>query len=267
MYKIGEFSKITCLSVKALRLYHEKNVLVPSYVDPDTSYRYYSKSDAGTARTIVLLRSMRFSLSEIQNILQRCNDEADLVEVLRQRQTEIQKEVGRLQKISASITTILKREKRVPDMKSIEVGVVAEKLLEPLWVISLRWTGAYKDSGKAFGKLYRKAGRYSTGCAMSLYHDAEYREQADIESCVPLKREIDGGNFKVKCLPGIRCLSTVHQGPYDQLGKSYEALFDFAKEHGLTPALPFRERYIKGPGMILAGNPENYVTEVQIPLE
>jgi effector-binding domain-containing protein len=31
--------------------------------------------------------------------------------------------------------------------------------------------------------------------------------------------------------------------------------------------LPTREVYLKGPGMIFRGNPKNYVTEIQIPVE
>lgn len=41
MFSIGEFSKISGLSIKALRLYHEQGILVPEIVDQDTSYRYY----------------------------------------------------------------------------------------------------------------------------------------------------------------------------------------------------------------------------------
>lgn len=267
MYKVGEFSKITSLSVKTLRLYHEKAVLIPSYVDPDTAYRYYSKTDVDTARTIVLLRAMRFSLSEIRNILQRCSDDSELTAVLQQRQADIDLELSRLKKISASITTILKREKKVLEMKQIECGNVEGKYLKPLLVLSHRWKGPYKETGKALGKLYRKAGRHSTGCAMNLYHDAEYKERADIESCIPLKREINGGDYEVKHLQETQGISIIHKGPYEAIGKSYEALFDYAQKNGLTPAPPFRELYIKGPGMLMKGNPNNYITEIQIPIE
>ncbi|PWU21233.1 MAG: hypothetical protein C5B50_02280 [Verrucomicrobia bacterium] len=40
-YSIGEFSQITGLSAKTLRLYHEKAILVPSSVDEATGYRFY----------------------------------------------------------------------------------------------------------------------------------------------------------------------------------------------------------------------------------
>ncbi|HVR73644.1 MAG TPA: MerR family DNA-binding transcriptional regulator [Planctomycetota bacterium] len=43
-FSIGELSRITGLSVKTLRFYHEKGILEPSSVDPATGYRYYDSS-------------------------------------------------------------------------------------------------------------------------------------------------------------------------------------------------------------------------------
>src|ERR1700682_6406982 len=38
---IGEFSRITHLSIKTLRRYHEAGLLQPARVDRQTGYRYY----------------------------------------------------------------------------------------------------------------------------------------------------------------------------------------------------------------------------------
>jgi DNA-binding transcriptional MerR regulator len=42
LYNIGEFSRMTSLSIKSLRLYHDKGILIPAQVDQFTGYRYYS---------------------------------------------------------------------------------------------------------------------------------------------------------------------------------------------------------------------------------
>jgi hypothetical protein len=49
MFSIGEFSKLTQLTVKTLRFYHEEGLLIPAFVDPDTGYRYYDQSHLETA--------------------------------------------------------------------------------------------------------------------------------------------------------------------------------------------------------------------------
>lgn len=47
MYKIGEFSKITALSVKTLRYYDEEKILIPSFRNNENGYRYYNANLQG----------------------------------------------------------------------------------------------------------------------------------------------------------------------------------------------------------------------------
>lgn len=42
MFKIGEFSKLTQVSIRMLRYYDENNLLKPAKTDPFTGYRLYS---------------------------------------------------------------------------------------------------------------------------------------------------------------------------------------------------------------------------------
>ena len=84
-YSIGEFSKVTGLSAKTLRFYHEKGILVPSLVDQATGYRSYDESKIEKARVILQLRAMEFSLEDIATVLGECADEADILNYLCQR--------------------------------------------------------------------------------------------------------------------------------------------------------------------------------------
>ncbi|MGV0750144.1 MerR family transcriptional regulator [Mycolicibacter minnesotensis] len=49
---IGDFSRMTYLTVKALRLYHERGLLAPVQVDPSSGYRYYSPDQVPIAQVI-----------------------------------------------------------------------------------------------------------------------------------------------------------------------------------------------------------------------
>ena len=144
---------------------------------------------------------------------------------------------------------------------------VREKVLEPMLIAGIRTTGCYGDSGKLFGKLGRAVGSIAKGKPLNLYYDGEYKEEdADFESCFPVKKtkEVDGIDFRE--LPGGRCLSLLHYGPYEELHRSYAQLLGYVEEHGLKTVLPSREVYIKGPGMIFRGNPKKYITELQVML-
>ncbi|GGA72873.1 MerR family transcriptional regulator [Pseudoclavibacter endophyticus] len=66
---IGEFSRLTWLSPKALRLYERRGLLLPDFVDEYTGYRYYRPSQAERARTIALLRRVGMPLERIGAVL------------------------------------------------------------------------------------------------------------------------------------------------------------------------------------------------------
>lgn len=147
-------------------------------------------------------------------------------------------------------------------------GDVEEKMLEPLLVAGIRMRGRYEDCGQAFGKLGRSLGRFICGKPLLLHYDSEYREQdADFEACLPIRGMKDVAGVSVRELPGGRCVSLVHRGPYDQLGRSYARIFEYVNRHKFKACVPTREVYLKGPGMIFKGNPKNYLTEIQILIE
>lgn len=70
MYKIGDFSKITGISVKTLRYYDEINLFKPSYQDYFTGYRYYEDNQIDEIQKIKKLREINLSLNEIKDYLE-----------------------------------------------------------------------------------------------------------------------------------------------------------------------------------------------------
>src|SRR5579862_795381 len=69
----GEFSAVTGLSVKALRLYDERGLLVPARVERTTGYRRYSEDQIATAGRIALLRRAGIGLADIARFLDTPN--------------------------------------------------------------------------------------------------------------------------------------------------------------------------------------------------
>lgn len=264
MYTIGEFSRITSITVKALRLYHDKGLLKPSFVDKDTLYRYYSTRDMEVAAVISQLKEMNFSLAEIQNALLEITDEADMTQALSQKKDKVLKEIERLNGISSAIDVILIKEKEASKMTSY-TNDVQQKEIQDIQIISHKWQGQYSETGKAMGKIYRAAGRHVAGPAFNLYSDGEFKEIAEVESCLPIKKNI---KTKLSCqtLKGGKFYSLIHTGPYEDIGNSYAKLFDYIRNSGHDYAIPIREVYLKGPGIIFKGNPEKYITEIQVPI-
>ena len=66
---IGEFARRSHLSLKALRLYDERGVLVPSRVDQESGYRYYDTAQLDDARLVVMLRQLQLPLAAVKELL------------------------------------------------------------------------------------------------------------------------------------------------------------------------------------------------------
>ncbi len=265
MYSIGEFSRITRLTLKALRLYHDKGILIPSYIDDDTGYRYYNKDDLEKARRIVMLKQMRCSLADIQAICNNNTDDADLMQFLRERQRSIQSEIQQLKAIANAINGIIGKETRAEKMNQPAFDIEV-RMIDDTQVIAQRWTGTYQQTGETAGKLYKAAGRHTGGTMFNLYYDGEYKdENADIETCLPVKKPLNG-KFDCKTIVGGKFVTLVHKGGYDTIGDSYARLFEYINHEGLEAGIPSREIYHKGPGIVFKGNPNNYLTEIQIPV-
>jgi effector-binding domain-containing protein len=142
---------------------------------------------------------------------------------------------------------------------------VEEKTLAAMLIAGIRMKGRYSDCGPAFAKLGRRCGFRINGKPMMLIYDMEYREEdADFEPCMPVRGGKSGDGIDVRELPGGRAVTLLHQGPYDELGRSYAKVLDYIKQKGYCAQTPCREVYLKGPGMIFKGNPKKYLTEIQM---
>ena len=265
MYKISEFSKITKLSVKALRYYDEEKILVPACRDQETGYRYYSGDDFKKAELISLLRSLEFSIAEMREVVASCSDESDLACYLEEKRSMIEAQIRRERDLIKKMNLYIKpkgMEEKKMDYK-IEVKDIPE-----ITVAAIRYRGRYDEVGKHIGKLYKAVKGDGAGAPIQCYHDAEYREEdADMELCLPTKKLISHPDITAKKLPKVRAISTTHTGSYGKLNLAYKAIFDYAEEHGLSCLTPSREVYVKGPGMIFKGNEDRYITEIIVPIK
>jgi DNA-binding transcriptional MerR regulator/effector-binding domain-containing protein len=266
-YSIGEFSQVTGLSVKTLRFYHEKGILLPSSVDETTGYRTYDGAKIEKARIIMRLRAMEFSIEDISTVLGDCEDEADILNYLERQKSFLQQRMAEDRDIVRSLGEIISREKEAQELFSGGNFAVEEKSLEPVLVAGVRMKGKYSECGAGFARLGKSVGRYISGKALCLYYDGEYREDdANFEPCFPIRREISVEGISVHTLPGGKCVSLVHRGPYDQLGRSYARILAETRRRTANLLLPTREVYLKGPGIIFKGNPKNYLTEILLPI-
>ena len=66
---IGAFSRLTHLSIKTLRYYHEVGLLEPAVVDPDSGYRYYRPGQAQSAQLVRRFRDLGLPVADVKAVL------------------------------------------------------------------------------------------------------------------------------------------------------------------------------------------------------
>jgi len=264
MYKISDFSKITKLTIKALRYYDGQNILTPSYRDEENSYRYYDESDFEKAELISLLRNFDFSISEIKDVLAYCENTADLAYYLEEKKNMIEKKIDEEKELIRKIDLGIKPKHMEVNCMNYEIDV---KEFQPVKVASIRYKGKYSDVSKYIGKIYKAVKGNASGKPFNCYYDTEFKENADIELCVPIRKLISADNITIKELPAIKAICTTHLGSYESLNLAYKVMLDYATNHNIKCTTPSREVYIKGPGMIFKGNPSKFITEIIIPFK
>lgn len=113
MLKIGEFSKLSRVSIRMLRHYDEIGLLKPAYIDPDSGYRYYAEHQLTAAGRITALKDMGFGLSSMAQIL-ACDSKEMLASHMLVRQAELEEQIhllsDQLRRLDTALTRLRKDE-------------------------------------------------------------------------------------------------------------------------------------------------------------
>ena len=108
LMRIGEIAAVFNVSVKAIRLYEKKGLIIPARIDPATGYRYYTAHQIQVLNALIELKSLGFSLSEIKGIL-RGDEGAQLGDALRRKRLAWQDAVSAAENKIAAIDSIARR--------------------------------------------------------------------------------------------------------------------------------------------------------------
>ncbi len=266
MLKIGDFSLLTQVSVKTLRYYDEMGLLRPVHVHPVSGYRYYSATQLPRLHRILALKDLGFPLGEIAQALDAGISPDQLRGMLMLREAEQQ---SRVRQEQDRLTRLQVRLRIIEQEGSMSKDVVM-KQVAPQWVASIREIiPAYPAVGELYGELIETLGHAAfTGPCVALWHDREYKEKdVDAEAGVYVKQQITPkGRVGVRELPAENVASILHEGAYNRLSESYDALGRWIEANGYRPCGPAREIYLKS-SMPVRQDDDNYVTEIQIPVE
>ena len=186
---IGEFSKMTYLSVKALRHYHDVGLLEPVAVDDSSGYRFYSPAQVATAQSIRRFRDLDLPLEEIRAVLQAPTADARN-EVLIEHLDRMRRQLHRTELTVASLQAML--------ATASPAGPMELRVLEATSALSLESSVAFDDAiefcATAFAALHdllAAADIVPTGPDTALYSDAFFEEGVGSVVALGAHRRVD----------------------------------------------------------------------------
>ena len=182
MFKIGDFSRFTRVSVKMLRHYDHLGLLKPARIDPATNYRYYSADQLPRLNRLLALRELGLTLEQVGTLLDGGADGAALpVEqirgMLRLKQAELAQQVQEQQRRLDAIQARLDQIEREGQADSADVVVrrVAPQLMARLRTV----VADDDDTHLVFEEAERHVAQYGARASappLAIFHDGEYRE-------------------------------------------------------------------------------------------
>lgn len=266
MYKIGMFSKMNRVTVKALRYYDEIGLLKPAYIDDFTGYRYYTSEQLPLLHRILTLRQMGFSMEEITEIQKGLPVE----KLLYTKKEQLLQSIAENTKKLAQVEHYLNLDKGGFYM---DYNVIIKELPEVIVASMRRIIFGYNDFFTIVPPMGEEMERLGCVCAVpeycfNIYHDGEYKEEnIDVEVCeavVEAREESDMVKFRhIEYVPEAACV--LHKGPYSTLGNAYAAVMRWIEDNGYEPLDFPRESYIDG--IWNKDSDEDWLTEVQFPLK
>jgi DNA-binding transcriptional MerR regulator/effector-binding domain-containing protein len=261
---IGDFSKMTHLSVKALRHYHDVGLLEPAEIDPDSGYRYYEVSQLRTAQVIRRFRDLEMPLDEIRAMLHAPNVAArNAIIVAHMRRMESQLAVT--QAAVSSLRSLLERPLAPMTIEHRFVGEVAAlAIVEQVTAADLEawWVGAFTELDGAL----RDAAVPAAGPRAALYPPEIFEEEVgEIVAFVPVATAVSAtGRAKMTRIPAAELAIAVHHGAFADLDQTYSALGVYVSEREIGVDGPIRENYLVTP--FDTSEASEYVTEVCWPV-
>jgi DNA-binding transcriptional MerR regulator len=245
---IGEFSKMTYLSVKALRHYHEVRLLEPVQVDASSGYRLYAVSQVGTAQAIRRFRELDMPLEQVRAVLEAPDVESRNQAILAHLE-HMQQQLERTQTTVASLQELLREghATRAVEYRSID----AVRGLAVSGSVRFDDTGAWCTA--AFEELHAvlsTAGSTPAGPDGALYFDEFFEEgEGRVIAFVPVTDELaPTGRTAPIHLAATDVAVMIHTGPFADLDQTYGALGTVVAERGIGAPGPIREHYLVGPG-------------------
>lgn len=241
---IGEFSTMTRLSRKALRLYHDLGLLEPAEVDAATGYRYYDVTQVEVARLIRRFRDLDMPVPDLLSYVAANDDVA--------RQTSLSAHLDRMenQLLQTQDAVAALRALIAPADPPIRIDIRREDTaLAAAITETVRLGGIvtwWNEATRELDGALRAAGVAAIGPLGGLYeHELFADERGKATVWFPIAAEMPApGRIAMTHVRAGAFAVAIHGGPDARIDDTYAALGTYVAERGIGRSGPLRERYL-----------------------
>jgi DNA-binding transcriptional MerR regulator/effector-binding domain-containing protein len=245
LLSIGEFSRMTFLSVKTLRHYHETGLLAPSHIDPSSGYRYYDVSQVTTAQVIRRFRDLDLPIEQLRAFLDAPDEEARNGVIV----DHLNRMSAQLQETRATVDSL--RRMLVEEEAAFPVAYRDEPTITTLAIgdrvgsadVVAWWMDAFRELHRAV----RVSGASRTGTDGALFPTEFFADEVgDLVAFVPVESVPSRLPARVTAydVPAGRLAVTTFDGPPLDLDLAYGAVGRWVFDQATSSPGPVRERYL-----------------------
>lgn len=268
--KIGEFSKLMQVTVKTLRHYESKGILMPDEVDEWTGYRYYTLDKMQRLNAIRNLQRLGFSLDDIKEMLEDDFHDPSL-EALDKKIAETNRQLQLLMERRTRLLNWQDSRKTISTMEKFSIqslpSIIVASHREVIPSYSAIGDMCCNKIGPEMHRLGCKCP--PPGYCFTIEHNKEYTPtDIDIEYCEQVEemgKDSPIIQFKqLLAVPTAICMK--HIGPYERFYESYVELFKYIEDSGKY-RICGQPRCCYVDGVWNQEDPEKWLSIIQVPVE
>ena len=250
---IGDFSRMTHLSVKALRFYHDQGLLEPARIDPSSGYRFYDTGQVPVAQVIRRFRDLDMPLDQVRAVLTAPDVETRTKEIIAHLNA-MESKLAELQMSVSSLRALLEAPAVRPEVEFRSIPATRALAVRGKVTVQQAWAWGTDVFGEIYGRIER-AGLTPAGPGGALFpagffelHEAELTAFVPVDGPVaggsPTGGSVTAGRAEITTIPGVEAAVMLHCGSPADSDQTYGALGTIVAERAIGIEGPIREYYL-----------------------
>lgn len=261
---IGQFAAMHGINKKTLMWYDEIGLFKPAAVNPENGYRCYNYRQSPVLETILLLRELDVSISEIQEFMKNRSAQG-LKRLLEEKINDLDMQMNHLQALRATLCTHCRNMDTLLTMDLSEISII-EKEARCLVTVDIQKDTSFEEEVELITAETEKYG-------LGRLHEASYGSMIPVPS-------LQNGNFDdytklfieipfldyragLHIMPGGKYLRAFHKGEWERMPGRYQEILGYARAHGLTL---HGFSYEMGINETVIDRIEDYIVQIEIPV-